>query len=71
MKRQQFLRGAAACIAGAAVGGLPLAARAQAGAWPNKPLRLIVNFPPGNLTSPHIAGEMLKSKAGIFSVRIP
>ena len=55
MKRQQFLRGAAACIASAAAAGLPLAARAQGGAWPNKPLRLIVNFPPGG--SPDIVAR--------------
>jgi len=47
MNRQHFLRGALACIAGATVGSVPLAVRAQAGGWPNKPLRLIVNFPAG------------------------
>jgi len=55
MKRQHFLRGVAACVATAAIGGLPLVARAQAGAWPNKPLRLIVNFPPGG--SPDIVAR--------------
>ncbi len=45
MHRQQFLRCAAALLAGAAA-GLPATALAQAG-WPSKPIRLLVNFPAG------------------------
>jgi tripartite-type tricarboxylate transporter receptor subunit TctC len=54
MQRKQFLRGAAALAAIAA--GLPhAAAQAQAGGWPNRPLRLIVNFPAGG--SPDIVAR--------------
>jgi tripartite-type tricarboxylate transporter receptor subunit TctC len=55
MQRKHFLHGAAAWAATAA--GLPLAARAQSagGAWPNRPLRLIVNFPAGG--SPDIVAR--------------
>ena len=52
MQRKHFLRGAAALLA--ATAGLP-AARAQAAPWPNRPLRLIVNFPPGG--SPDIVAR--------------
>jgi tripartite-type tricarboxylate transporter receptor subunit TctC len=45
MQRKTFLTTAVALLAGAAL-GLPHAAMAQ-GAWPNKPIRLIVNFPAG------------------------
>ena len=45
MQRQQFFKRLAALAALAAM-GLPQAAQAQA-AWPNKPIRLIVNFPAG------------------------
>ncbi len=52
MRRKQFLRGAAALMAGTAV--LP-GAWAQGGAWPNRPLKLIVNFPAGG--SPDIVAR--------------
>ena len=53
MQRKQFLKFAAALLAGAAL-GLPQAALAQA-AWPNKPIRFIVNFPAGG--SPDIVAR--------------
>ena len=53
MQRKQFLKSAATLLAGAAL-GLPQAALAQA-AWPNKPVRFIVNFPAGG--SPDIVAR--------------
>ena len=41
----------------AALAGLPMAVRAQAPAWPNKPLRIIVGFPAG--TSPDLMARAL------------
>ncbi len=55
MQRKQFLRAGVACMAGAALGPLPWAAHAQTGPWPNRPLRLIVNFPAGG--SPDIVAR--------------
>jgi tripartite-type tricarboxylate transporter receptor subunit TctC len=47
MQRQHFLKTAAALLAASAM-GVPLTAAAQGtGAWPNKPIKLIVNFPAG------------------------
>jgi tripartite-type tricarboxylate transporter receptor subunit TctC len=53
MQRKTFLKTAAALLAGAAL-GLPQGALAQA-AWPNKPIRFIVNFPAGG--SPDIVAR--------------
>lgn len=52
MQRKQFLRGAAALLATTAA--LP-AALAQTAPWPNRPLRLLVNFPAGS--SPDIVAR--------------
>ncbi|RVU43046.1 Bug family tripartite tricarboxylate transporter substrate binding protein [Rubrivivax rivuli] len=47
MQRQHFLKAAATLLATSAL-GLPLTASAQgAGPWPNKPIKLVVNFPAG------------------------
>ncbi len=58
MRRHEFIRSAASLAAlGAAASSLCMAtaARAQTAPWPNKPLRLIVNFPAGG--SPDIVAR--------------
>jgi tripartite-type tricarboxylate transporter receptor subunit TctC len=54
--RSIFVRG----IAAAVVGLLPLFALAQAQAWPNKPLRLVIPFPAGGATD--IIGRTVAQK---------
>ena len=61
-RRRQLVRGAAAAAASAA---LPGTAGAQA-AWPNRPVRVVVPFPPGGLTDAYarIYCEQLSRKFG-------
>ncbi len=60
--RRQLVLGAAAAAAGTV---LPLAVQAQA-AWPNRPVRVIVPFPPGGLTDAYarMYCEQLSRKFG-------
>jgi tripartite-type tricarboxylate transporter receptor subunit TctC len=62
-------------ILGAMAGGLgasvlPSAAFAQAGAWPNKPIRLVVGFLPGGLTDAwaRLFSEQFQAKYGVACV---
>ncbi|OGB04613.1 MAG: hypothetical protein A3E25_07065 [Burkholderiales bacterium RIFCSPHIGHO2_12_FULL_69_20] len=60
--RRQLVLGAAATAAGAM---LPAASQAQA-AWPNKPVRVLVPFPPGGLTDAYARSycEFMSRKFG-------
>ncbi|MGE0803419.1 MAG: tripartite tricarboxylate transporter substrate-binding protein, partial [Lautropia sp.] len=46
-RREAIRHGAVALGAAAGIGGWLLAAPARAQAWPARPLRIVVNFPPG------------------------
>jgi tripartite-type tricarboxylate transporter receptor subunit TctC len=61
--RRQLVLGAAAAAAGAV---LPAGAHAQAAGWPNRPVRVIVPFPPGGLTDAYarMYAEQLSRKFG-------
>jgi len=43
---------------------------AQTGAWPNKPIRIVVAFPPGGLTDAYarMYAEQLTAKLGVTAV---
>jgi tripartite-type tricarboxylate transporter receptor subunit TctC len=66
-RRRAIAAGSALGLAGLA-GGLPrpAAAQAAAGAWPGKPIRILVGFPPGGLTDAYARqfGEHLSAKVG-------
>ena len=61
--RRQLLLGAAAAAAGAT---LSTGAQAQAASWPNRPVKVIVPFPPGGLTDAYarMYCEQLSRKFG-------
>jgi tripartite-type tricarboxylate transporter receptor subunit TctC len=61
MQRKQFIQRTAAAVAAAAL-GLPMAVQAQ-GAWPNKPVRLIVNFPAGG--SPDVVARAVATPLAV------
>ena len=65
--RRRFLSASAALGAGAmGVGAYVPAAMAQSGKWPNKPIRIIVAFPPGGLTDAYarLYADQLSAKTG-------
>ena len=64
-RRQQFAGALRATLAGLLVATLPVLAQAQ-GAYPNKPIRLIVPFTPGGVTdtSGRLIAEQLSKRLG-------
>jgi tripartite-type tricarboxylate transporter receptor subunit TctC len=64
-QRRNLLLGGAAAAVGAAF-GLPAPAHAQAAAWPNRAVRVVVPFPPGGLTDSYarVYCEQLSRKFG-------
>ena len=69
--RRRFLSTSAALGAGAlGAGAFVPAAMAQSGKWPNKPIRIVVAFPPGGLTDAYarLYAEQLTSKLGVSAV---
>ena len=67
--RRRFLTTTAALGAGAYVPGA-MAQAANAGKWPNKPIRIVVAFPPGGLTDAYarMYAEQLTAKLGVAAV---
>jgi tripartite-type tricarboxylate transporter receptor subunit TctC len=65
LSRRRLLAGAAAAAASAAVLA-PTVSRAQSAAWPNRPVRVVVPFPPGGLTDAYarIYSDHLARKFG-------
>jgi tripartite-type tricarboxylate transporter receptor subunit TctC len=65
LRRRRFL--SAAALAAAAPAALPRPALAQAGAaWPNRPVRVIVGFPPGGSLDvmTRLAAEQMANRLG-------
>lgn len=57
--RRSLIRGAAAATA---LSGVPFAAGAQTAGWPNRPIKMIIPFPPGGATD--IVGRMVAARLG-------
>ena len=68
--RRRFLSASAALGAGAMGAAYVPGAMAQSGKWPNKPIRIVVAFPPGGLTDAYarLYADQLTTKLGVTAV---